>query len=421
MEARVVVGILVIFQGDVHLLIPLYSVGVFVCFTLSQIGMVRHWRSARDAGWRWRAVVNGVGAILTFTVLVVVASVKFSAGAWLVVVLIPLQVGIFLFINRQYRASATQLAIRPDVVVPAPHREERVVVPIPGLNRSVVQAINVARSIDDDVRAVFITEDPARAEELREQWERQVPHVPLVVVESPYRALAGPLIAYLDVLDRAFASGRVEDLDGMPVFSLVSGPDRLVGLVAKRALDLVLSAVGLVLLSPVLAGVALWIKRYDGGPALFTQTRVGLHGRHFRCHKFRSMVIDAEERYHEVVALSDPRAFKLDDDPRITPIGRFIRKTSLDELPQLWNVLRGEMSIVGPRPAPPREVEGYDIWHRRRLSMKPGITGLWQVTARQDDSFERRATLDLDYIDRWSLWLDLKIIAKTVPAALEGR
>jgi exopolysaccharide biosynthesis polyprenyl glycosylphosphotransferase len=225
----------------------------------------------------------------------------------------------------------------------------------------------------------------------------------------------------MDVLDRAFASGRVEDLDGVPVFSLVSGPDRLVGLAVKRAIDIVVSAVALLFLSPVALAIAIWIRSDDGTPVYFRQVRVGLHGRTFTALKFRTMVKDAEARYQEVVGLADPRAFKLDDDPRVTAPGRFLRRTSLDELPQLWNVLRGEMSLVGPRPAPPREVEEYDIWHRRRLSMKPGITGLWQVTARRDDSFERRANLDLDYIDRWSLWLDLKILARTIPAALEGR
>jgi lipopolysaccharide/colanic/teichoic acid biosynthesis glycosyltransferase len=176
-----------------------------------------------------------------------------------------------------------------------------------------------------------------------------------------------------------------------------------------------------VILSPILGAVAIAVRLRDGAPVIFHQARVGLHGRIFHVVKFRTMVADAEARYSQVMDRSDPRAFKLDDDPRVTPLGAFLRRTSLDELPQLWNVLRGEMSLVGPRPAPPREVEGYDVWHRRRLSMKPGITGLWQVTARRDDDFERRALLDLDYIDRWSLWLDVKILARTIPAALEGR
>ncbi len=210
--ASVAATLLVIFQGDVHLLIPLYSVGVFVCFTLSQVGMVRHWFAAKEPGWWWRAGVNAFGALLTFIVLVVVASVKFGGGAWLVIVLVPLQVSVFLFINRQYRASSAQLAIRPGTVVPAPHREERVVVPVPGLTRAVVQALNVGRSVSNDVRAVFITEDPEAAEEMRARWEQQVPHVPLVVVESPYRALAGPLIAYLDVLDRAWPPDKEEPI-----------------------------------------------------------------------------------------------------------------------------------------------------------------------------------------------------------------
>jgi len=225
----------------------------------------------------------------------------------------------------------------------------------------------------------------------------------------------------MDVLDRSFTSGKVEELDGTPVFSLVSGPDRLLGLAMKRTIDLLGSVALLVVLSPLLAVVCIAIRLRDGSPILFRQTRVGRHGRPFSVAKFRTMAPDAEARYPDVVAMSDPRAFKLSEDPRVTPLGRFLRRTSLDELPQLWNVLRGQMSLVGPRPAPPREVEAYDVWHRRRLSMKPGITGLWQVTARRNDDFDERAQLDLDYIDRWSLWLDAKILLRTIPAALEGR
>jgi exopolysaccharide biosynthesis polyprenyl glycosylphosphotransferase len=225
----------------------------------------------------------------------------------------------------------------------------------------------------------------------------------------------------VNVLDRAFAAARVEELDGTPVYSLVSGPDRVLSLIAKRTIDVVVAAAGLVVLSPVLLATALAVRLREGPPVLFRQVRVGLHGRRFEVLKFRTMSIDAEAKYAELVDRSDPRAFKLTDDPRITPTGRFLRRTSLDELPQLWNVLRGEMSLVGPRPAPPREVDAYDLWHRRRLSMKPGITGLWQVSARRTDDFDDRAQLDLSYIDRWSLWLDFKILARTIPAAFEGR
>jgi amino acid transporter len=210
--AAVAFGLLWAFGGDTHSLIPLYSVGVFVCFTLSQIGMVRHWLRVRETGWHWRMAVNGAGAVLTAIVLAVVIYEKFEAGAWLVVILVPTLVGMMLFIGRQYARSARELAIRPDLVVTAPHREERVVVPIPGLNRAVVQAINVARSIDNDVRAVYISDDQEDAVRLRAAFERQVPGVPLVVVESPYRALAGPLLAYLDVLDSAWPPDKPEPI-----------------------------------------------------------------------------------------------------------------------------------------------------------------------------------------------------------------
>jgi lipopolysaccharide/colanic/teichoic acid biosynthesis glycosyltransferase len=209
----------------------------------------------------------------------------------------------------------------------------------------------------------------------------------------------------------------------VPVLSHVHVPDQTVGLIAKKAMDIGLAVIGLIALTPLFAAVAAAMFATDGGPIFFRQVRVGLNGRPFTIIKFRTMVKDAEARYAEVVAMSDTQgaAFKMTNDPRITRLGAFLRRTSIDELPQLWNVLRGQMSIVGPRPAPPREVADYDIWHRRRLSMKPGITGLWQVEARLDESFDRRAALDLRYIDGWSVWLDLKIILRTIPAMLQGR
>jgi amino acid transporter len=210
--AAVAFGLLAAFGGDTHALIPLYSVGVFVCFTLSQIGMVKHWRTVKESGWRWRMTVNAFGALLTAVVLVVVVSEKFVDGAYLVVILVPTLVLMMLFISAQYQKSKHELAIRPDLVVQALHREERAVVPIPGLNRAVVHAINVARSISDDVRAVYIADDAELAAHLRTDFERQIPGVPLVVVESPYRALAGPLLAYLDVLDAAWPPGKLEPI-----------------------------------------------------------------------------------------------------------------------------------------------------------------------------------------------------------------
>jgi lipopolysaccharide/colanic/teichoic acid biosynthesis glycosyltransferase len=204
---------------------------------------------------------------------------------------------------------------------------------------------------------------------------------------------------------------------------LLDRPDRQLGLAAKRIVDFALAVIGLTLGLPIflLAGMAVLIA--DGRPILFSQARVGLHGRQFKLYKFRTMVRDAEALRAQLLELNERKgpAFKVTDDPRITRAGRFLRRTSLDELPQLLNVLLGDMSMVGPRPPLPSEVDEYDIWHRRRLSMKPGITGLWQVAARRDAEFDRWVELDLAYIDRWSVWLDLKIMLRTIPAMLQGR
>ena len=198
--------LLMVFEGQTTALIPLYSVGVFISFTISQSGMVRHWLDERRKGmtsWHWRLAINGFGALLTGFVFVVVLIAK-APPSLLVAIVIPALVVMMAFIQRQYRSSASKLAVREDGVLPIPHREERVIVPIPGINRAVIHAINVGRSIAPDVRAVLVSDEPEEAAEIRQRWERQIPDVPLVVVESPYRALVGPLIAYLDVLDAAW-------------------------------------------------------------------------------------------------------------------------------------------------------------------------------------------------------------------------
>jgi amino acid transporter len=203
----VAITLLVVFQGDTTALIPLYSVGVFVSFTISQGGMVRHWLAERSPGWHWKLAVNGFGCALTALVAVVVTFAK-APTSLLVAVVIPILVAIMLFVHRQYQASAKVLSVPPEAIIPPPHRQERVVIPVPGINRSVVHAVNVGRSIAPDVRAVLISDEPAEAAEIKDRWERQLPDVPLVIVESPYRALVGPMLAYLDVLDQAWPPGR---------------------------------------------------------------------------------------------------------------------------------------------------------------------------------------------------------------------
>jgi amino acid transporter len=197
-------SLVVIAGGQTHRLIPLYAVGVFIDFTISQAGMIRHWLRTRERGWRYRLTVNAVGCVATAMVAVVVTGVKFLDGAWFVILLIPLLVAMMLFIRREYDGQERELHVREDHVVEGPHREQRVVIPVNGINRAVIQAINFARTMSGDVRAVFVTEDPEAGEALRRRWEHQLPGVPLVIVESPYRAVISPVIAYLDVLDQAW-------------------------------------------------------------------------------------------------------------------------------------------------------------------------------------------------------------------------
>jgi amino acid transporter len=202
--ASLAAALIVIFQGSTHLLIPLYAVGVFIDFTISQTGMIRHWLRERSPGWRRRLSINAFGAALTAVVAVIVTAVKFWDGAWIVLVLIPILVLMMSFIHRQYDAQALELEVRDTGIIPGPHREQRVVVPVNGINRAVVQAINFGRTLTGDVRAVYVTDDLDVAGAMRTRWERQLPDVPLVIVESPYRAIIPPFVAYLDILDQAW-------------------------------------------------------------------------------------------------------------------------------------------------------------------------------------------------------------------------
>ncbi len=220
-------------------------------------------------------------------------------------------------------------------------------------------------------------------------------------------------------LSRLLAKMHVERFENVHVVTLFR-EDMLLQLLLKRVLDLALSSALLALLSPLLLAVAIAIKITSPGPVLFAQERVGMNRRRFMMYKFRSMYIDAEQRRAEVAHLNemDGPVFKIRNDPRVTPLGRWLRATSIDELPQLFNVLRGQISLVGPRPPIMDEVERYEWLYRKRLSIKPGVTCFWQISGRNDLSFRQWMELDRSYVDNWSLWLDLKILFLTVPAVL---
>lgn len=227
----------------------------------------------------------------------------------------------------------------------------------------------------------------------------------------------------VDYFELKLAKARQSDLSGFPLLTFESTPIKPWQLLTKCTFDLAFSLFMLILLLPVFIVVAIIIKLTSSGDIFFRQKRCGLNGRVFRLYKFRTMVQGAEEKLNELMAQNEMvgPVFKMKKDPRITPIGSFLRKTSIDELPQFWNVFRGDMSLIGPRPPIPTEVNKYDNWQRRRLSMRPGITCLWQVSGRNKiTDFNEWARLDLEYIDKWSLWLDIKIFLRTIPVVLFG-
>ena len=228
----------------------------------------------------------------------------------------------------------------------------------------------------------------------------------------------------LDFIDRVIYSASIDSLKGIPFINFRGALHDPAKLFVKYSFDKVASLTLLTLLSPLLIGIALAVKCTSQGPVLFTQYRAGVNGRKFLFYKFRSMVENAEDLKSSLQDKNevDGPAFKVSNDPRVTPFGHFLRRSSLDELPQLWNVFKGDMSLVGPRPLPIEEVKMFDRWHRRRLSIRPGITGSWQVAGRSDVAdFNNWARMDLDYIDDWSLEKDFAILLRTIPAVLLGR
>lgn len=227
----------------------------------------------------------------------------------------------------------------------------------------------------------------------------------------------------LDILRFGSSKMMIADVDGVPMLAFTRTPSDALALAAKRAFDVLGSAFALVVFAPLFLAITVAIRLDSPGPVFFRQRRVGLNGRAFQMLKFRSMYQDAEQRLEALLAHNEMNGpvFKMKNDPRVTPVGRFLRRTSLDELPQFWNVLKGDMSLVGPRPPIPSEVRQYKRWQRRRLSVRPGITCLWQISGRNNIDFDRWMELDLEYIDSWSLWTDLAICLKTIPAVLTTR
>jgi len=270
-------------------------------------------------------------------------------------------------------------------------------------------AVEAARNARCDTMAITASPGITAATLRHLSWELEGTGVSLVVAPA-LTDVAGPRIS-------------IHPVAGLPLLHVDEPQLGAVHRTVKRVLDIAICGIGLLVLAPVWAVLALAVKLGSPGPVLFRQTRVGRDGREFVAYKFRSMHVDAERRLGELRDRNDAAGllFKMRDDPRVTGVGRWLRRYSLDELPQIWNVLRGDMSLVGPRPPLPREVEAYEYDVRRRLLVKPGITGLWQVSGRSDLSWEDSVRLDLYYVENWSPVLDLVILARTFFAVVRGR
>ncbi len=263
-------------------------------------------------------------------------------------------------------------------------------------------------ALEQFVDQLFVTL-PADREVVKEIW-----------VEA--RRLRLNLNVVPDIYDGLGWRAPLRSIGGFPVIELHGQPIPAFGLALKRALDVVVASVGLIVAAPLLAVAAVWIRLDSRGPVIYSALRVGKKGRKFRCYKLRTMVVGADAQKEKLRGENERNGpcFKMDNDPRMTRCGRWLRKYSIDELPQLVNVLKGEMSLVGPRPHPVDDYERYDLEHLRRLDVKPGVTGLWQVKARRDPSFDKTMALDLDYIENWSLRMDLGLLLKTIAVVVRA-
>ncbi|MCX7824455.1 MAG: sugar transferase [Verrucomicrobiae bacterium] len=329
-------------------------------------------------------------------------------GAWKGLVILSVS-------HRQHRRAV--------VLVGSPHENEGLVKQIhdhPEWGMEVVSQINLnVQSVEE--LAQLIRDRPVDVV-IFTSGKSYLQEVESAILACEVEGVEAWLVA--DFVHTSIARPVMGELMGQPMIVFHSGPNVSWALLCKNVLDRVLSAVLLVLFAPLMLLIALAIRLTSPGPILFRQERCGLRGRVFTMLKFRSMVSDAAQRQSELAAINemDGPVFKIANDPRVTPLGRFLRRTSLDELPQLINVLKGELSLVGPRPLPVYEIKRFkDPWQRRRLSMKPGMTCLWQIAGRNKIGFEEWMRLDLEYIDSWSLWLDLKILLKTIPVVIKGQ
>ncbi len=415
----------------------LLTVILLLTFALERVYDVRRGRSWLDEVY---AILNGTtnGVILVIVILFVTGSAFYSRLIFMyIIVAVAVVLGLGRAVRRLLLAVLRKRGIGVDrlLIVGAGETGRtlmRNIVAQPDLG------YEVAGYVDDDLRKAngaigrfqglgTIDDLPAILDlgnvdevivTLPWMYHRKIVRIIHECERSDIRARIVP-----DLFQMSLSRVGIDDLNGLPLLGMrettIKGPGRA----AKRALDIVGATVLLVLTSPLMAAAAIALRLDSQGPVLFRQERIGQDETPFVVYKFRTMHQGAEQQLERLAPYNEATGplFKIRDDPRVTRVGRIIRRTSVDELPQLYNVLRGEMSLVGPRPPLPREVAKYQEWHRRRLAVAPGMTGLWQVSGRSDVTFDEMVLLDLYYIENWSLFLDFKILLRTIPRVIFGR